>query len=128
MRQARQKRRLAPTRMMEAFHVEQACGPWRCAPDPAAVLIAGIFGSSSTAYQPDFLSSIQLRTRSPCSSPSVARDVVDKAAQSLPKRHHPQAFALATAVQQGVELRAQPLTHRGGQAHQLVGEFVERMA
>ena len=26
------------------------------------------------------------------------RDVVDKSAQALPKRHHPQAFALATAV------------------------------
>jgi hypothetical protein len=55
-------------------------------------------------------------------------NVVDKTAQSLPKRHYPQVLALAAAVQQGVELRAQPLTFRGGQAHQLVWEFVESMA
>src|SRR5262244_2193586 len=36
------------------------------------VLIAGILGSSSTAYQPAFLVSNQWRTRSPCASPTSA--------------------------------------------------------
>src|SRR2546427_3182912 len=56
------------------------------------------------------------------------RDVVSKAAQSLPQRHHPQACALTTPVQQGVELRAYTLAHRGRDADQLVRELVERVA
>jgi hypothetical protein len=55
------------------------------------------------------------------------RDVIDKMAESLAQCHHTQAFALATAVQQGMELRAQALAHRGREAHQLVGELGECM-
>ncbi|HSX80805.1 MAG TPA: hypothetical protein VLQ80_19820 [Candidatus Saccharimonadia bacterium] len=44
-------------------------------------------------------------------------DVVGKAAESLAQRHHPQAFALAPPVQQGVELRTQPLADWSRHAH-----------
>jgi hypothetical protein len=55
-------------------------------------------------------------------------DVRSKVAESLAERHHPQAFTLATPVQQRVEFRAQPLAYRGRNADQLVGELVERVA
>src|SRR5262244_1912696 len=55
------------------------------------------------------------------------RDVIDKMAEALAQGHHTQACALATAVQQGMALRAQALAHRGREAHQLVGELVEGM-
>ncbi len=56
------------------------------------------------------------------------RDVIGKVAQSLAQCHHPQACALATPMQQGVELRTQALAHWCLQANQLVGELVERVA
>jgi hypothetical protein len=44
--------------------------------------------------------------------PSGCGDVVRKATSSLTERKHPQAFALATPVQQGMERRASGLTDR----------------
>jgi hypothetical protein len=47
-------------------------------------------------------------------------DVIGTVAQALAPCHHPQAFPLATPVQQGVELRASSLAHGGRHADQLV--------
>src|SRR5215468_10720727 len=49
------------------------------------VLIAGICGSSSTAYQPAFLSSNQWRTRSPWSSPTALSMRLAKWRSSWPR-------------------------------------------
>ena len=55
-------------------------------------------------------------------------DAIGQVALALAQCHHPQAFVLSIPVQQGVELRAQPLTHRDRDADQLVREFIERVA
>ena len=54
-------------------------------------------------------------------------DAIGKVAQTLAQGHHPQTFALATPVQQGVERGAQPSAHRGRNADQFVRQLVERM-
>jgi hypothetical protein len=55
-------------------------------------------------------------------------DAIGKMAQVLTQCHHAQTFALSTAVQQGMELGAQPPAHRGRDTDQFVRELVERMA
>ena len=54
-------------------------------------------------------------------------EAIGKVAQALAPCHHPQAFALSTPVQQGVELGAQPPAHRGRDTDQLVRQLVERV-
>ena len=60
--------------------------------------------------------------------PSRGGDVVDKVAEPLAERKHPQALALARPVEQGVELRAERLTHRRRDRHQFLRELEERVA
>ena len=127
MCQAREIGALASARMMEAFHHEQ-------------LAVHGVVSLIQQRAHCWHLRVFEHRTPTrflvfhPGPHPFAVflalsgRDMVDKTAQSLPKRDHPQAFALATAVQQGVKLAAQALTHRGRQAHQLVGQLVEGMA
>src|SRR5882762_7513063 len=92
------------------------------------VLIAGICGSSSTAYQPAFLSSNQWRTRSPLVFSHRLVDAIGEVAQQLAQGHHAQALALATPMQQGVKLRAEPLADGRRQTNQFAREFVEGVA
>jgi len=66
MRQAREKRRVTPARVMASLHREELAVHGMVAWS-TTVLIAGILGSSSTVYHPTFLSRNQLRTRAPCS-------------------------------------------------------------
>src|SRR2546430_2219519 len=70
-RQPRKKGRLTPTGVMEALHHTQFAVNGIVGLIEYTVLIAGICGASSTADQPDFFSSNQLRTRLPWSSPTV---------------------------------------------------------
>jgi len=49
-------------------------------------------------------------------------------AQTLAQCHYPQAFALSTPVQQGVELGAQPPAHRSRDTDQFVRQLVEGVA
>ena len=64
-----------------------------------------------------------------CGPPGIdthgGRDGVGKVTEPLAQRDDPQACALATPVEEGVELRAQPLADRSRHAHQFAGEFVE---
>jgi len=56
------------------------------------------------------------------------RDVINTMAASLAQCHHTQAFTLATAVQQGMELRAQALADGRRHTKQFAREFVEGVA
>ena len=60
--------------------------------------------------------------------PGALCHAVGKVAEPLPQRKHPQAFALACPVQQGVELGAQGLADRGGDGHEFAGQLVDRVA
>ena len=127
MCQAREIGALASARMMEAFHHEQLAvhGVVRLIEQRTHRRHLGVFEHRIPArlfvFHPGPHPFTVFLALSGC-------DMVDETAQSLAKRDHPQAFALATAVQQGVKLAAQALTHRGRQAHQLVGQLVEGMA
>src|SRR5215467_1054494 len=55
-------------------------------------------------------------------------DAMGKVAQTLSQGYYAQTFALATPVQQGVELGTQPPAHRGRHADQLIWQLVERVA
>src|SRR5262245_37640156 len=55
-------------------------------------------------------------------------DAIDEVAQPLAQCHPAQALALATPVEQGVELRAPPLAYQGRDADQFARELVESVA
>jgi hypothetical protein len=63
------------------------------------VLVTGIYGASRTAYQPAFFSWTQLPDTLPVRYPCHGGDVVDKVAEPLPQRKHPQALTLSHPVQ-----------------------------
>ena len=92
------------------------------------VLIAGICGSSSTAYQPRFfvLEPVANTLAMVCSHRLV--DAIGEVAQQLAQGKYAQALALATPVQQGVKLRAEPLADGRRQTNQFAREFVEGVA
>ena len=54
--------------------------------------------------------------------------MIDKVAEPLPQRKHPQVLAPPDAVPQGVELRAECLPHRRRDGHQFLRELEERVA
>jgi hypothetical protein len=91
------------------------------------VLVTGICGSASTAYQPAFLPRNQRRTRA-IGDPSRSGDVIGKVAEPLAKRKYPQALPLTCPVEQRVELGAQHLADRGRDGRQFLRELDERMA
>jgi hypothetical protein len=60
--------------------------------------------------------------------PGGVRDVIGKATQSLTEHKHPHVLALARPVPQGVELRAECLTHWRGDGHKFLRELKEGVA
>ena len=55
-------------------------------------------------------------------------DVVGNVAEPLPQREHPQAFALARPIEQGVELRAACRADRRRDGHTFLRKLIERVA
>src|SRR5438128_11007703 len=112
MGQTCQKRRLAPTWVMKTLHREQlpVHGVVRLIQQRAHCRHLRVFEHCVPArflvlYPVAHTLAVFLAFRS--------TDVVDKTAQSMPKRYHPQACALTAAVQPGVETRAPALPYRG---------------
>jgi hypothetical protein len=66
-----EKRLLASFWMMKPFHRKQFCSMALCACS-SHVLVTGLWGAASTAYQPAFFSWNQRRTRCPLAAPAVA--------------------------------------------------------
>src|SRR5262245_27435239 len=126
VRQPCQKRLLAAPRMMEAFHGEQ-------------FPLDGVMGLIEQGARGGHLRvgehriPARLLVLKPASHalavgrPSRRGDVVDKVTQPLAKRKYPQAFALACAVQQGVELCAQGLAHGRRDGDEFLRELQERV-
>jgi hypothetical protein len=61
-------------------------------------------------------------------SPRRSGDVIDKVAEPLPQRKHPQVLAPPDAGPPGVELRAECLPHRRRDGHEFRRELEERVA
>src|SRR5439155_1160587 len=127
VRQAGEKRHLTPTGMVEALHGKELSvhsvvgliqeGTAGRHPEVCEHRIpADLFVLEPVAYTFTVLGS------------NGGRDGVGKVAEPLAQHHYPQACALATPVQEGVELRAQTFAYWSRQAHQFAWEFVEGMA
>ena len=127
MGEPREKRLLAPTWMMEALHREQF--PL----DGVMGLIQQRAGHGHLGVCEDRIPA-RLLLLEPAPDtlavgvPRAVCHVVGKVAEPLAQRKHPQAFALACPVQQGVELGAQGLAHRRRDRHQFGGQLIERVA
>ena len=64
----------------------------------------------------------------PVGRPSRGGDVIGNVAEPLTQGQHAQALPLSRAVQEGVELRAQRLTHRGRDGRKFARELVDGVA
>ena len=127
MRQAGEKRRLTPTRVMKSLHGEQLAvhGVVRLIQNRAHRRHLGVFEHRVPAR---FFGLEPVANALAMCFAHRRVDAIGKVAQTLTQCHHAQAFALSTPVQQGVELGAQPPAHRGRDTDQLVRQLVERMA
>ena len=127
MRQTNEKRRLTSARVMESFHGEQLAvhGVVRLIQHRAHRWHLGVFEDRIPACF-FILEPVAHAFAMHFSHRRV--DAIGKVAQALTQCHYPQAFALSTAVQQGVELGAQPPAHRSRDTDQLVRQLVERVA
>ncbi len=125
--QAGEKRLLAATRVMKAFHGEQL---------PLNGVVRLIEQRARHRHLRVFQDCIPARPlllepapdACPVGGPSRRSDVANKTAQPLAQGKHAQALALARPVEQGVELRAQGLADRGRYRHKFGGQLIDRMA
>src|SRR5438128_9368597 len=110
MRQTREERCLAATGMVKAFHREELAvdGVVRLIQQRAAGRHLGVCEHRIPAR---LLGLEPLTHALTVLLAYSSRDVIGKAAEPLAQRHHPQACALATPVEEGVELRAHPLAY-----------------
>jgi hypothetical protein len=127
MRQTGEKRRLTAIWVMESLHREQLAvqGIVRLIQHCAHRWHLGVFEHRIPAC---FFGLKPVANALTVRFAHCRVDAIGKVAQTLTQCHYPQALALSTPVQQGVELGAQPSAHRSRDTDQFVGQLVERMA